>query len=130
MRLAVERALLAEHLGGAAQDLGEDHARVAPRSHQRRARELLRDRGAVGRGRGLERLDDRASGQRQVRAGVAVRNGIDVEVVDPAPVRLERLQGGPRELARAIELRHAERLTSSMCTSTAATWRPVSRSTS
>ena len=36
----------------------------------------------------------------------------------------------PRELPRALELAHALRLTSSMCTSTAATARPVSRSTS
>jgi uncharacterized protein len=35
-----------------------------------------------------------------------------------------------RELAGRVQLAHAERLTSSMCTSTAATGRPVRRSTS
>ena len=71
------------------------------------------------------------AGQRQVRAGVAVGHGIDVEVVDPAPVRLERLRAPPaRARARARASRHADRRTSSMCTSTAATVRPVSRSTS
>ena len=57
-------------------------------------------------------------------------NGIDVQVVDPAPVRLERRERPARQLSGALELRHADLLTSWMCTSTAATVRPVSRSTS
>ena len=42
----------------------------------------------------LERLDDRAHRQRQVRARVAVRDRVDVQVVDPPAARLDR--GGRR----------------------------------
>ena len=91
----VEQPGLAERLGGAAQDLGEDDARIAASAHQRRTRELLREHGAVGSRRGFEHFHDRARGLRQVRAGVAVRHGIDVQVVDPAAVRLERLRAPP-----------------------------------
>ena len=94
----VEQPGLAERLGGAPQDLREDHARVAASAHQRRARELLRERRAVGGRRGVEHLHDRARGLRQVRARVAVRHGIDVQVVDAAAVRLERRE---RRRARA-----------------------------
>ena len=106
----VEQPGLAERLGGAAQDLREDHARVAAGAHQRRARQLLRERGAVGGGRGVEHLHDRARGQRQVRAGVAVGDGIDVQVVDPAAVRLERRERRLPELLRPFELGHAATL--------------------
>ena len=129
-RRCVEEPGLAERLGGAAQDLGEDDAGVAARAHQRRPRQLLCERRPVGGGGGLEHLHDRARGQRQVRAGVAVGDGIDVEVVDPAAVRLERCERGLAELLGPLELRHADLRTSSMCTSTAATRRPVSRSSS
>ena len=129
-RRRVEQPGLAERLGRAAQDLGEDDAGVAAGAHQRGARQLLRERRAVGGSRGVEHLHDRARGQRQVRAGVAVRDGIDVEVVDPAAVRLERRERGLAELLGPLELRHADLRTSSMCTSTAATRRPVSRSSS
>ena len=83
-----------EHLGQPAQDLGEDDAGVAARAHERGARELLRERLAAGGGRGLERLHDRAHGQGQVRPGVAVGHRVDVEVVDPLPVRLEIAERG------------------------------------
>ena len=104
----VEQSRLAERLGGAAEDLGEDDAGVAAGAHQRRARQLLGERRAVGGGRRLEHVHDRARRQRQVRAGVAVGNGIDVEVVDPAPVRLEALERRPPELAGPLEFRHAD----------------------
>ena len=102
-RRGVEQPGLAERLGGAAQDLGEDHARIAAGAHQRRPRELLREHGAVGSGRGLEHVHDRARRLRQVRAGVAVRHRIDVQVVDAAAVRLERLKRRPSELAGALQ---------------------------
>ena len=131
-RGGVEEPGLAQRLGGAAQDLGEDDARVAAGAHQRRPRELLREHGAVGGRRRLEHVHDRARGLRQIRAGVAVRHGIHVQVVDAAAVRLECLE---RRLARSSPGRAPAPVTallrtSSMCTSTAATWRPVSRSTS
>ena len=72
-----------EHLGEAADDLAEDDAGVATGSHQRSTRELLGDRLGAHRVRCLERLDDRAHGERQVRAGVAVRDRVHVQVVDP-----------------------------------------------
>src|SRR5581483_7647563 len=84
----------------------------------------------VGGGRLVERFAQRANRQREVRAGVAVRNGIDVQVVDPLPSRLERGERGRDPGANRLEIRHADFLTSSMCTSTATTGRPVSRSTS
>ncbi len=125
---------LAERVGGAADDLREDDARVAARAHQRRAGDLVRERGAVGRGRALERLRDRAHGQRQVRAGVAVRHRIDVQVVDPAAVRLHRGEGRPGQAARELEValrgHPSDRRALSMWTSTAATGIPVSRSSS
>ena len=125
----VDRIALAEHVGEAADDLAEDDARVAACPHQRGAGELARD-GLVPVGiRLLERLDDRAHRERQVRAGVAVGNRVDVEVVDALLIRLEIAEREAGDLAGAVEV-HDERLTSSMRTSTAATESPVCRSTS
>ena len=95
-----------------------------PRAPISAARETsLREPGAVVGPVAVERLGDRAHGQRQVGAGVAVGHRIDVEVVDPA-------RGSPRS-------RRARRSTSSrtralmrsactrwMTTSTAATVEP------
>ena len=47
------------------------------------------------------RVGDRAHRQRQVRAGVAVGNGIDVQVVDARAVRLERRERRVDELSTA-----------------------------
>ena len=102
--VGVNRSLLGERLDRSAQDLGEDHARVAARAHQRRSRQLLRERGTVRCGRSLERLDDGAGGKGEVRARVAVGHGIDVQVVDPVPVRLERRKSRTRKLARPLQL--------------------------
>ena len=132
-RRRVDRRRLAENVRGAPDDLREDHPGVAPRAHQRGAGDGACDGRPVGGRRRLERLDDRAHGQGQVRSGVAVRHGIDVQIVDPAPVLLQVRERRRRELADAVEiglLRHEPRLTSSMCTSTADTVKPVSRSTS
>ena len=96
--------VLAEHLDEAADDLGEDDAGVPASAHQRRARDVLGDRLAVlGRG-GLESLDDRPQGEHEVRAGVAVGDGVDVQVVDPPAVRLEILQRATREVPDDLEL--------------------------
>ena len=120
-----EIVALGERLGRAADDLREDHAGVAAGAHQRRARDLVREAGAVVGAVLVERLVDRAHGQRQVRAGVAVGHRVDVEVVDPAPVRLDRRPRAVDELVHAL-LPHALCLTRWMTTSTAATFRPVS----
>ncbi len=122
-----EVVALGERVAGAARDLREDHAGVAARAHQRRAGDLVREPGAVVGAVFLKRLVDRAHGQRQVRAGVAVGHGIDVQVVDPAAVRLDRRARALDELTGALP--HALCLTRWMTTSTETTVRPVSRST-
>ena len=75
--------------------------------------------------------DDGSDGQREIRARVAVRNGIHVEVVDAPAVALEGIEGTARELPDPLEVAQAEDLfTSWIRTSTSATRRPVRRSTS
>ena len=125
----VDRIAFAEDVCEAAHDLTEDDARVPARAHQRGTRELLGDRLMPVGGGLLECFDDRTDGEREVRAGVAVRDRVDVEVVDPLLIRLEVAKSRAGDLAGTVEV-HDERLTSSMRTSTAATERPVWRSTS
>ena len=102
-RLGVDRGLvgLAEHVGGTADDLREDHAGVAASSHQRAARDVARERMPAGGRRLVDRVGDGAHGHRQVRAGVAVGNGIDVQVVDARAVRLERRERASTSLSTA-----------------------------
>ena len=66
-------------------------------------------------------------GQREVRAGVAVRHRVDVQVVDPPARALDRRQRPAGQLQHAFP---HDTLTSSTTTSTDSTGRPVSRSTS
>ena len=127
----VDRRRSAERLGRTADDLREDHAGVPARTHQRGARDLLDEGRAILGRRLLEPVDDRPCGQREVRAGVAVGHGIDVEVVDPLAVAFERRERAAGKLENPGEVAHAlDLLTSWMRTSTCATGRPVSRSTS
>ena len=94
---------LAEHLGDAAHDLGEDDAGVAARAHQRRAR---RARARAPRGRRPSSFSSASTTARTVSVrfvpGVAVGDRIDVEVVDPR-------RGSPRA-TRARHGRAADRL--------------------
>ena len=74
-------------LGGAADDLAEDHAGVAARPHQRRPRQRLDQLGAADLVdlepvEAVELLHHRAHRHRHVVAGVAVGDREDVEVVD------------------------------------------------
>ncbi len=93
---------LRERVGGAAHDLREDHARVAAGAHQRGPRHLLREAWPVVRPVARERFGDRPDRQRQVRAGVAVRHRVHVQVVDPRPARLDRGErAAPPARARA-----------------------------
>ena len=81
-------------LGGAADDLAEDHAGVAARAHQRGARDLADDlrparvavRALLERVELVEHVTHR---QRHVVAGVAVGDREDVEVVDLLAALLE-----------------------------------------
>ena len=80
---------LAEHLDEPADDLGEDDARVA-RAPMRAARVTSFATSALPPALdGVERLHDRSQREDEVRARVAVGDGIDVEVVDPPAVCLE-----------------------------------------
>ena len=121
--------VLAEHLDEAADDLREDHAGVAASAHQRRARDVLGDGLAVDGRRGVERLDDRAEGEDEIRSRVAVGHRIDVEVVDAAAMRLEVLERAAREMTDELELHQCDR-TPSMCTSSEAIGSPTIRSSS
>ncbi len=127
----VDLAVGAERLGRAAHDLREDHARVPARAHQGRPGHFLHQPGPIVRRRAVELVDDRPCRQRQVRAGVAVGNGIHVEVVDAAAAALERVERAPGQLLHEREVAHAlELFTSWIRTSTSATRSPVRRSTS
>ena len=84
----------APHVAEAAHDLREDDAGVAASAHER----ALGDRGgdrrdALGVAL-LELLEDGAHGEREVGARVAVRDGIDVEVVDDAALSLDSGERG------------------------------------
>ena len=72
-----------ETLGDAAQDLARNDAGVAARAHERAVRDGLGDvlDGGAGR-KGLYLPHDRVEGEGHVRAGVTVRDGEDVELVD------------------------------------------------
>ena len=92
---AVEPGLAGEPLGHPAEDLAGDYARVAAGAHKRPEsdrrgdtlnRDLRNTLGLVERG-----LDCRV----HVRAGVAVRHGVDVEAVDLLDVGLEVGDGRP-----------------------------------
>jgi hypothetical protein len=129
-RGGVDGPALGERLGGAAHDLREDDAGVPARAHQSRAGRLARERLAVGGVGGLEGIDDRAGGQREVRSGVAVGNRVDVQVVDPAAALLDRRDGPAEEREQPLAVGHADCRTSWMRTSIEVTRRPVRRSTS
>ena len=107
---AVEPALATEPLGHAAEDLAGDDARVAAGAHQRPEADGGGD--PLGRltGRALGLLERGLDGREHVRAGVAVRDRIDVERVDLVDVRLEvrdrRAEGAEQALAVARAADH------------------------
>ena len=86
-----------ELLGGAVDQLREDHAAVAARPQQRRARDRLDDlvaadlvdRAVAVGGEAVELLEHGAHRQHHVVAGVAVGDREDVEVVDLLAARLQ-----------------------------------------
>ena len=81
-----------------------------PRAPISAARDELAGELLVPGGGGLlQRVDDRCDGEREVRAGVAVGHRIDVQIVDPLPVRLEVAESGAGNLAGAVDV-HAARL--------------------
>src|SRR5207249_2058575 len=132
-RARVDLAVRAQRLGGATDDLREDDPGVAAGAHQRGPRDLLDEARAIFGGRTIELVDHGARRHREVRPGVTVGHGIDVEVVDALAVALERGERAVRELLHALAVARAHAVdlfTSSMRTSTSATGSSVSRSTS
>jgi hypothetical protein len=98
---------LGDDLGEAAQDLREDDAGVPAGAHQRCARQFVRERREIVRGRRVELFDRRSDGQGEIRARVAVGDRVDVEVVDAPAVAFEREQRAARKLARPFDVGHA-----------------------
>jgi hypothetical protein len=80
----------AELLGGAADELREDDARVAARSHENGTDD-------VGLGIPFQRRHRGADGLRHVRPRIPVRDRVDVQVVDPGPARLQRREGSAQD---------------------------------
>ena len=72
---------VAQNPGDAPEDLSKDHPRVAPGTHERSVGDCGAQRLEIV-GDAVEALDDRLHGERHVGSGVAVRDWIDVEVVD------------------------------------------------
>ena len=107
---AVESTLGLQGFPDPTDDLREDDAGVPAGAHQRGARRLARDRRSVLGGRGFERLEHRACGQREIRA--AVRDRIDVEVVDPGPALLQSGDCAPDDVEQCLSLGHADWRTS------------------
>ena len=81
---------VAERVGEAPQDLGEDHAGVAPGAHQRAVGDGLADLGHV-LGGPPSSWHHRLEGQRHVRAGVAVGDRVDVQPVQLVLVGAQRV---------------------------------------
>ena len=98
-------------LGGAADQLAEDHAGVAARAEQRGAGDGVDDLVAADlvdlalRGQVVELVEDGAQRQRHVVARVAVGDREDVEVVDLLAARLELRERGLDDEAEAEEAR-------------------------
>ena len=112
----VELRALRHSLGEAAEDLREDHPAVAAGAHQRAVRRRGEHRvGGIRRGGVARLLHRRAQRQVHVRAGVAVGDREDVEVVDLLLVGLEprerRGQAGEHLLAADLAERFAEHAT-------------------
>ena len=107
-----------ELLGGAADQLGEDHAGVAAGAEQRRARDRGDDLVAAdvvdrpvlgGAGEPVELLQHGAQREHHVVARVAVGDREHVQVVDLLAARLERRETGLDDRAEADEARIGHR---------------------
>ena len=86
--------------GHAAPDLGENHAGVAARSHQRAVRQGAGHFSDVAVGHVLDFIVGRLHGEEHVRAGIAVGDGKDVQGVDNFVVGTQPGQTG---LGQALE---------------------------
>ena len=84
----VEPVVGGHHARDAAEDLREDHPRVAAGPHEGAVADRLAHRGQVAVDAG-ELLAHRGQREGHVRARVAVRHGIDVELVEAGAVGVE-----------------------------------------
>ena len=90
-------------LAHAAQELREDHARVAPGAHQGAVPDGLADLGQAGPGLdALELADHGFEGQRHVGARVPVGHRVDVQAVDVGLVQPEGVPVAPHHGAEVV----------------------------
>ena len=93
----------AHALAHAPQELGQDHARVAPGPHEGAVADGLADLGQAGAGRDAVELGDHGlEGQGHVGAGVAVGHRIDVQAVDVGLVEPEGVAVAPHHGAQVV----------------------------
>ena len=90
----------------AEQELREDRARVAARAVERGIRDAGQQLARMRLGPGAQRHEHRLQRQREVRAGVAVRHGKHVDLVDHFLARDQAVNAGAQ---RRGELDAAER---------------------
>jgi hypothetical protein len=112
-RRTVGRGLAGQMVGEAAEELGEDRARVAPGSEDGAAGEHRPGRLGGARALAVERGDSGLGGEQEVGAGVAVGHGEDVEIVETAPGLGQDSDHGPVPLTdRGViqRLQHGRRV--------------------
>ena len=100
-----DRDLLAVpgHLAESAQKLGQDDAGISPRAPQGPGRDRLAD---IPHGprvfiQVLKLSDRRLDGQRHIGAGISVRNGKDIQLIDPFLSGLETGSPGKEKIDKA-----------------------------
>ena len=99
----VDGVVVAQHVGHAPEDLRQDHAGVAAGAHERSVTDGLARLGhAAVAVAARELLAHGLEGERHVRAGVAVRDRVDVEPVDDLLVRAQRVPVRVDHLAQLV----------------------------
>ena len=107
-RCAVDRCRIGDGGGEATKNLRHDHPAVATGAHERAMSDRLAHRCHVGVG-AVELVDDRTQGERHVGAGVAVWDGIHVEVVHRLAVVDERVAKDGDDLAECSGIENVQR---------------------
>ena len=105
----------AEGIGDASQDLGEDDAGIAPRSHERSVGDGPGDRLEAGLAPLVELEDHRLQGEGHVGPRVAVGHRVDVEAVDQLLVRPEGVAVGDHGRRQVIGPQSLEPLHGRRC---------------
>jgi len=123
--VAVDLVALAEDTGHAADDRRENDAGIPLGLHRRGALHVRGQLGRRGRVRAVELGDDPLHGLLEVRPGVTVGDGIDVERVDPATMPFDVLESGRGEEPDGGKVDHSALRALSTWTSTALTSSPV-----